>query len=111
MRPSAAHLGEFAVCVKPFHYGYNRAVWLVEFIEFHRPLGVSQFVFYNHTVGPDVERVLRFYSARGLVTVLPWHIQLRWERERTPPQLVGTGELRVFDVADMRCTICPSVLV
>uniref|UniRef100_T1JIE2 LRAT domain-containing protein n=1 Tax=Strigamia maritima TaxID=126957 RepID=T1JIE2_STRMM len=28
----------FAVCVKPMHYEYDRAVWLVEFLEFHRIL-------------------------------------------------------------------------
>ncbi|XP_037074156.1 uncharacterized protein LOC119095434 [Pollicipes pollicipes] len=81
VQPSAARLGRFAVCVKPFHYEYNRAVWLVEFIEFHRLLGVSRFIFYNHTVGPDVERVLRFYQSRDLVTVLPWHIALRSQKE------------------------------
>ncbi len=28
-----------AVCVKPFHYEWNRALWLVEFVEFYKKLG------------------------------------------------------------------------
>ncbi|XP_043200057.1 uncharacterized protein LOC122369400 [Amphibalanus amphitrite] len=79
--PSVERLGNFAVCVKPFHYQFNRAVWLVEFIEFHRLLGVNHFVFYNHTVGTDVERVLRFYESRGVATVIQWEMQLRSQKE------------------------------
>ncbi len=28
-----------ALCLKPFHNRYNRAVWLVEFLEFYRMMG------------------------------------------------------------------------
>ena len=42
-----------ALCVKPLHYDFNRALWLVEFIEMYRILGVSYFVFYNHSVRKD----------------------------------------------------------
>ncbi len=83
-----------AVCVKPFHYEWNRALWLVEFIEFYKLLGqktrkfafcenfvykrlrsltvpgVSHFVFYNHTLGPDVERLVKYYVDRNEVTLL-----------------------------------------
>jgi hypothetical protein len=38
---------------------------------------VSSFVFYNHSVGPEAARVLQHYSARGLVTVLPWALPVR----------------------------------
>ena len=48
---------KMAACIKPFHYNWNRALWLIEFIEFHKILGVSHFVFYNHTLGPAVDMV------------------------------------------------------
>ncbi len=32
-------LASMAVCVKPFHYNFNRALWLVEFIEMYRLQG------------------------------------------------------------------------
>ena len=43
-------LNTTAVCVKPLYNHFNRAVWLVEFIEFYRILGATSFVFYNHSV-------------------------------------------------------------
>ena len=48
---------KMAACIKPFHYNWNRALWLIEFIEFHKILGVSHFVFYNHTLGPAIDLV------------------------------------------------------
>ncbi|CAN7941674.1 unnamed protein product, partial [Ixodes hexagonus] len=69
--------GKFAVCVKPLHYDYDRALWFGEFVEFHRMLGVEHFFFYNHSIGPNVFRLLRIYAASGLATLLPWTLPLR----------------------------------
>lgn len=74
-------LGDFALCVKPFHYAYDRAVWLVEFIEFYRIMGVQHFLFYNHTVGTNVQRVLEHYQKSNLLTVLPWDLPLRSQKD------------------------------
>ena len=63
---------QLSVCVKPFHYEFNRVQQLIEFIELNRLLGVTHFTFYNHTVGPQVDCVLRRYIDQGLVDVLPW---------------------------------------
>ena len=68
--PQQVH--KLSVCVKPFHYEFNRAQQLIEFIEMHRLLGVSYFTFYNHTVGPKVDCILRQYIEENLVQVLPW---------------------------------------
>ncbi|XP_067141214.1 uncharacterized protein [Centruroides vittatus] len=73
--------GNMAVCVKPLHYSYNRAVWLVEFIEFYSLMGVQHFYFYNHTVGRDVDAVLRSYINQGKVTVLPWNLDIKSQKE------------------------------
>lgn len=62
-----------AVCVKPLHYDYNRVLQLVEFIELHRLLGASHVTLYNDTVGAETGCALKYYEAKGLVTVLPWH--------------------------------------
>ena len=53
--------GKMALCVKPFHNGWNKALWLVEFLEMYKLLGVHHFIMYNHTVGGDVERILEQY--------------------------------------------------
>lgn len=83
-RASASHSqwrSPLAVCVKPMHYDYNRAVWLVEFLEFHRLLGVSHFYLYNHSVGPDVQKVLDVYQQQGIVVTLPWNLPVRSQLE------------------------------
>ncbi|GIY83049.1 glycosyltransferase family 92 protein [Caerostris extrusa] len=77
----ASPRGDLAVCVKPLHYSYDRATWLLEFIEFHRILGVEHFFFYNHTVGPNVDVLLRHYISQNIVTVLPWSLPVLSQKE------------------------------
>lgn len=63
-----------ALCVKPLHYDYNKLDNLIEFIELNSILGIDHFLFYNHTVGPKVDCLLRHYARNSsLITVLPWH--------------------------------------
>ncbi|XP_058790320.1 uncharacterized protein LOC131663739 isoform X2 [Phymastichus coffea] len=62
-----------AVCVKPLHYDYNRVLQLIEFIELHKILGASHVTLYNDTLGSEAGCALKYYEARGLVTLLPWH--------------------------------------
>lgn len=69
--PHATPSGEqipdrMAVCVKPFHFSYDQALYLMEYLEFYALLGVSHFTFYNHTLGPRASCVLDSYQ-RGLV--------------------------------------------
>ena len=35
---------------------------LVEFMEMYQLQGATHFIFYNHTVGPDVESILNRYQ-------------------------------------------------
>ncbi|XP_017047978.1 uncharacterized protein LOC108092756 [Drosophila ficusphila] len=55
-----------AVCVKPLHFNYDQALYLMEYLEFYALLGVSHFTFYNHTLGPHASCVLESYQ-KGLV--------------------------------------------
>ncbi|XP_015904753.1 beta-1,4-galactosyltransferase galt-1 [Parasteatoda tepidariorum] len=70
-----------AVCIKPLHYEYNKVKNLIEFIELNRIMGVNHFVLYNHTVGPDVECILKKYVTEGVVTVLPWQLDIVSQKE------------------------------
>ncbi|CAH0563496.1 unnamed protein product [Brassicogethes aeneus] len=71
----------FAVCVKPLHFDYNREMQLLEFIELNRLMGVEHFTFYNHTLGPQVDCILRDYVKRGIVTLLPWQLDMISQKE------------------------------
>ncbi|KAL1442631.1 hypothetical protein MTO96_030692 [Rhipicephalus appendiculatus] len=79
-RPGEA-TGRFAVCVKPLHYKYDRVSWLAEFVEFHRIVGVDRFFFYNHSIGTNVEKLLRVYIQKGVVTSLPWNLDIKSQKE------------------------------
>ncbi|KAM7287993.1 beta-1,4-galactosyltransferase galt-1 [Ixodes scapularis] len=72
---------ELAVCVKPIHYDYNKVLQFAEFVELNLALGVSHFVLYNHTVGPDVGCLLERYVSERLVTLLPWQLPIASQRE------------------------------
>lgn len=67
---------KFGVCVKPLHFEYNRDLQILEFIEFNRLLGVDHFTFYNHTIGDQVNCILKDYAEKGIVTVLPWNLDM-----------------------------------
>ncbi|KAH0815356.1 hypothetical protein GEV33_007435 [Tenebrio molitor] len=71
----------FAVCIKPLHFDYNRALQILEFIELNRIMGVEHFTFYNHTIGPQVGCILQDYVDRGLVTLLPWQLNMLSQKE------------------------------
>ena len=90
----------FGLCVKPLYGGYNRALWMVEFINFYQLLGVTHITFYNHSIGPDVDQVLRHLmrpdikEGRGLtVRVLPWSLPVESQMKiRTEAQFSALND-------------------
>ncbi|XP_066263033.1 beta-1,4-galactosyltransferase galt-1 [Euwallacea similis] len=74
-------IGKFGVCVKPLHFDYNKELQIMEFIELNRLMGVDHFTFYNHTIGPQVGCILEHYRQQGLVTLLPWKLQMISQKE------------------------------
>ncbi|XP_037033844.1 uncharacterized protein LOC119072674 [Bradysia coprophila] len=86
---------QIGVCIKPFHYDYDSALHLLEFLELYSLLGVSHFTFYNHTLGPDAACVLRHYIDEGLanidtldgtgqrptVSMLQWDLKMQSQKE------------------------------
>lgn len=55
-------LVDFSVCVKPIHFNYDNILPFLEWIEFHKLMGVTRFTFYNHTIGSNVGCVMREYG-------------------------------------------------
>uniref|UniRef100_A0A1B6MGL9 Glycosyltransferase family 92 protein n=1 Tax=Graphocephala atropunctata TaxID=36148 RepID=A0A1B6MGL9_9HEMI len=79
--PTVNITGRLAVCIKPLHYNYSQTLKLIEFIELNTLLGVSHFVFYNHTCSAEVSCVLGDYAARQRLTVLPWRLDIASQTE------------------------------
>ncbi|KAK2714536.1 hypothetical protein QYM36_008932 [Artemia franciscana] len=74
--PPATTSELLGVCVKPFHFEWNQAINLLEFLELHKLLGVTHFTFYNNSVGHEVDCILREYMKKGEVTMLPWKLNI-----------------------------------
>ena len=62
------------MCTTPFFYNYDNVMQLVEYIEVNRMFGVDYFVFYNLSMGVNVDRYLRYYMSTGTVEVIQWHL-------------------------------------
>ena len=54
---------------------------MVEFFEMYRIHGATHFIFYNHTVGPDVQLILAHYKKLGLATLLTWNLPLASQKD------------------------------
>ncbi|XP_018901984.2 LOW QUALITY PROTEIN: beta-1,4-galactosyltransferase galt-1 [Bemisia tabaci] len=78
---TSSNTNTLAVCVKPLHFHYNRVNQLIEFIELNLLLGASHMILYNASIGPDATCVLKQYVNEGLVTILPWKLDMISQKE------------------------------
>ncbi|GFS16587.1 beta-1,4-galactosyltransferase galt-1 [Elysia marginata] len=93
-------VSEFTVCVSPFNLRYSRAYELVEMLEFNKILGADNFVFYNYSMGPNVDRVLQKYIKSDDINVLPWHLPMRvdsWPPSKQPSEVWYFGQLAALN--------------
>ena len=75
----------YTVCISPLHSRSNKASQLVSSIEINRMFGADHFVFYNHSPGMDVLRVVEYYIQLGLADILPWAVPLSKPGNKTFP--------------------------
>ncbi|XP_055546069.1 uncharacterized protein LOC129730620 isoform X2 [Wyeomyia smithii] len=71
------------VCVKPLHFNYDQALYLLEFLELNNLLGVSHFTFYNHTIGPKASCILRHYISGDLPPLITSYGSVRAQTRST----------------------------
>lgn len=53
----------------------------MEFVELNTELGATHFVMYNHTVGRQAACVLQHYRQQGLLSLLPWQLNMLSQKE------------------------------
>ena len=70
---------DFSVCVKPIHFNYDNLLPFLEWMEFHRLMGVKHFTFYNSSIGSKVSCMIDTY--KELVEVLPWTLPFVSQKE------------------------------
>lgn len=85
----------FTVCVTPINFHFNRIYQFIEILELNRLFGAEHFVFYNHTVGADVEKFLESYVSDGIVSVIPWKIPVVVQSD-WPPNPTLIPEIHYF---------------
>ena len=68
--------GRFTVCIAPLHSDLSLHHELINSIEFNRILGADYFVFYNYSLDYVTDKILSYYSRRGLAEVLSWNLKL-----------------------------------
>ncbi|XP_048099734.1 uncharacterized protein LOC125294781 [Alosa alosa] len=64
----------FTICISNLFGEYNNALQFAQTMEVYKLIGVQRVVIYNTSCGPDVEKVLRYYSREGMLEVVPWPI-------------------------------------
>lgn len=94
-RGSRRYEVNFTVCVAPINFHFNKIYQFIEILELNRVFGAEHFVFYNHTVGADVEKFLERYVLDGIVSVVPWKIPVVVEGG-WPPNPALTPEIHYF---------------
>jgi hypothetical protein len=74
---------QFGVCIPPL-FGNISQHRIIEFIELLRILGAQHFVFYAYVISQPIADVLKYYSKKALVTMVPWPL---------PPAISGDTEI------------------
>lgn len=86
------------LCVKPLHFNYDQAVYLLEFLELNSILGITHATFYNHTIGSKAMCILQSYQdgtrdnilRRSInefvplpmtINILPWSLKMESQKE------------------------------
>ncbi|XP_011303364.1 uncharacterized protein [Fopius arisanus] len=72
-----------AVCVPVLHHNFNRALELIEFIEYYEMMGINHFTLYNSSVTPEVDKVLTYYRTKLTATILNWNLPSIYVYEQT----------------------------
>ncbi|KAM4589122.1 uncharacterized protein V3H82_003283 isoform 1-T1 [Fundulus diaphanus] len=77
-------------------YNYTNILQLVQSLEMLQFLGVNRVVVYKTNCSADAQRILDYYSGKGLVEVIPWSLSkyLNVSRRASPKQ--DPGDIHYF---------------
>ncbi|XP_044058293.1 uncharacterized protein LOC122878873 isoform X2 [Siniperca chuatsi] len=85
----------FAVCFSTM-YRFSNVLQLVQSLEMMQLLGVNRVVIYKTSCNDDTQRILDYYTRKGLVEVIPWSMSrfLRVSRSWKPD--VSPGDIHYY---------------
>uniref|UniRef100_A0A671TZ20 Glycosyltransferase family 92 protein n=1 Tax=Sparus aurata TaxID=8175 RepID=A0A671TZ20_SPAAU len=88
----------FTVCFSTM-YEYKNVLQLVQNLETLQLLGVNRVVIYKTSSSPETQRILDYYTRKGLVEVIPWtlskflKVSRSWRPERSPGDTHYFGQI------------------
>ncbi|KAJ8003892.1 hypothetical protein DPEC_G00153110 [Dallia pectoralis] len=91
------------VCMSTMSGAYNNVLQFVQTMELYKLLGVPRVVLYLTSCGPDMEKVLRFYTDEGTLEVIDWPIDhflkpaTGWKLEDQEGDIHLNGQLTIMN--------------
>lgn len=85
----------FTVCISTM-YNFTNVLQLVQSLEMLQLLGVNRVVVYKTSCSPETQRILDYYTQKGLLEVIPWSLSRYLKVSRYWQPSLGPGELHYF---------------
>ncbi|XP_073349034.1 uncharacterized protein [Pagrus major] len=91
----------FTVCLSTM-FDFNNVLQLVQSLETLLLLGVDRVVVYKTSSSPETQRILDYYTHKGLVEVIPWslsrylNVSRGWLPEHGPGEIHYLGQIPVL---------------
>ncbi|XP_070762411.1 uncharacterized protein [Enoplosus armatus] len=83
---------EFTVCLSTM-FDFTNVLQLVQSLEMMQLLGVNRVAVYKTSCSPDTQRILDYYTRKGLVEVIPWSLSRFLKVSRGWLPMHGPGDL------------------
>ncbi|XP_068440294.1 uncharacterized protein [Clinocottus analis] len=88
-------LFNFTVCLSTM-FDFTNVLQLVQSLEMLQLLGVNRVAVYKTSSSPETQRILDYYTSKGLVEVIPWSLSRFLNVSRGWLPLHGPGDLHYF---------------
>ncbi|CAH1798769.1 unnamed protein product [Owenia fusiformis] len=92
---------DFGICVPPL-FGNIDKHRLIEFIEMSLIIGATKFVFYDYNLTPEIKNVLDYYTQRGVVDLVKWHLPVDGRAVYYKGQILAVNECLYREMASLR---------
>ncbi|XP_028275145.1 uncharacterized protein LOC114444619 [Parambassis ranga] len=85
----------FTICLSTM-FDFTNVLQFVQSLEMMQLLGVDRVVVYKTSCSPETQRILDYYTHKGLVEVIPWSLSRYLNVSRSFVPSLGPGDLHYF---------------
>ncbi|XP_066438125.1 beta-1,4-galactosyltransferase galt-1-like [Eleutherodactylus coqui] len=93
----------FTVCISTMFGNYSNVLQFIQTMEMYQILGAQRVMIYLNSCSPQIEKVMQYYIAKGILEVVSWPIQhyLRpgkmWHHKFDPKDIGYYGQLTTLN--------------